>query len=512
MKMEGRILGIVLTLSAVVMFVLGLANPGVVDGFRVYWMATFAAFIPGVMLLVNMQPQATFFARIVVGSVFVVSGLIKANDTIGFGIKLEEYFDENALGSFWAIFYDYATPIAFLISGIEVLLGLAVIYGIRVRIASILLLLMTLFFGWLTYFTAQCNDAQLAAMTAGEAFDKVCVTDCGCFGDALRGSVGRALTPWESFYKDLGLFFLTLIILFRSGKIKLNTLVSDMFILPFTFIVVILFGGWLFGWMFPTYFLVATTILYFLLKGLRINQPKLDWFLILIFAILTYGFASYTYRHLPIKDYRPYATGKDINEQMKSAEELGLQPTVYATIYSLVNQETGESRTINSKEYLDSGIWKDKSWKIVHSSDEPIVLQRGYEPPITTFTVTDDDGNDIGDLLLNDPNFSFMVVMYDLSKTNTGRPLNDLRQLAEDATAHGMDFYAITSSSRDAAENFRQEHNLNFPIYGADEIFLKTIVRANPGLLLLKDGRIYGKWHANDLPDITKVEKYHMNN
>ena len=511
MNKEGRILGIVLTLAAVVMFVFGLASPGVVDGFRIYWMATFAAFIPGVMLLVNMQPQATFFARIVVGSVFIVSGLIKANDTIGFGIKLEEYFDENALGSFWAAFHDYATPIAFLISGIEVLLGLAVIYGIRIRLASILLLLMTLFFGWLTYYTARCNEAQLAAMVAGEAFDGVCVTDCGCFGDALRGSVGRALTPWESFYKDLGLLFLTLIILFRSGKIKLNTLMSDLFILPFSIIVVILFGGWLFGWMFPTYFLMTTAILYFLLKSLRIKQPKLDWLLILVFAILTYGFATYTYRHLPIKDYRPYATGKDINEQMKSAEELGLQPTVYATIYTLENEETGERQTINSKEYLESGIWKDKSWKIVHSSDEPILLQRGYEPPITTFSVSDEEGDDIGDLLLNDPGFSFMVVMYDLSKTNTGRPLNELRQLADEATARGMDFYAITSSSREAAENFKQENRLNFPIYSADEIFLKTIVRANPGLLLLKEGRIYGKWHANDLPDISQVEKLYMN-
>src|SRR5690554_4553986 len=237
---KSRILGIALIAVSLVMIVIGIAKPEIVDAFNIYWMATAAALLPGILLIANKQAAAIYLARVVTGSVFIVSGLIKANDTIGFGIKLEEYFDENALGAFWANFYDLATPIAFLVSGIEVILGLAVIYGIRMRLTSLILLLMTLFFGWLTYYTASCNDQQMAAITAGEAFNRVCVTDCGCFGDAMRGSVGRSLTPWESFYKDLGLFFLTLVILFRSSRIKLNTIAIDLYVLPLSFIVVIL--------------------------------------------------------------------------------------------------------------------------------------------------------------------------------------------------------------------------------------------------------------------------------
>src|SRR5690606_35893725 len=122
---KSRILGIVLIAIAVIMVVLGIAKPGIVDAFNIYWMATAAAIIPAVLLLANKPTTATYVARIVVGSVFIVSGLIKANDTVGFGIKLEEYFDENALGSFWASFHDFALPISFFVSGIEVLLGLA---------------------------------------------------------------------------------------------------------------------------------------------------------------------------------------------------------------------------------------------------------------------------------------------------------------------------------------------------------------------------------------------------
>ncbi|MCA1762340.1 MAG: DoxX family membrane protein, partial [Flavobacteriales bacterium] len=235
-----RILGFALAVTALFLIVLGFAKNGVVDEFNVYWMAAVCAAVPGVFLIAGKPEAATLFSRIIVGSVFLVSGLIKANDTVGFGIKLEEYFDENALGSFWAVFHDYSLAIAFFVSGIEVLLGLAVLFGAKARLVSIVLLGMTLFFGWLTYFTAECNDAQMAAITSGADFNRVCVTDCGCFGDALRGSVGRSLTPWESFYKDLGLFFLTLVILFRSGKIKVNNLRSNAIILPSAVIITLL--------------------------------------------------------------------------------------------------------------------------------------------------------------------------------------------------------------------------------------------------------------------------------
>lgn len=502
-----KLLGIALAATAVFLVVLGLAKDGVVDEFNVFWMAAVCAAIPGLFLIADKPKAAELFSRILVGSIFLVSGLIKANDTVGFGIKLEEYFDENALGSFWAMFHDYSIPIAFLVSGVEVLLGLAVLFGAKARLVSIVLLGMTLFFGWLTYFTAECNDAQMAAITSGADFNRVCVTDCGCFGDALRGSVGRSLTPWESFYKDLGLFFLTLVILFRSGKITVNELRDDAIILPSAIIITLLFGGWLFGWMLPTYFLVVSIFIYLGLKMFKLPTPKYEWFLAFVLAAITYGFATYTYRYLPVKDYRPYAVGENIKEQMKTAEELGKDPMEYANVYKLENSETGETKTMNSKAYLEEEVWKDERWEIVYTSPEPIVINRGYEAPIATFSVTDENGSDIGDRLINDENYSFMVVAYDVTKAVNGDVSERLNELAEKAEANGMDFYLVTSSAYEEYDTYKHENQFAFPFYTADEIFLKTIIRSNPGVLLLKNGTIVNKWHANDIPRFDNIQE-----
>ncbi|MEM9052284.1 MAG: MauE/DoxX family redox-associated membrane protein [Bacteroidota bacterium] len=509
MSTSNRVLGLFLLAAGLFLIVLGIANPEAVDEFNVYWIATVLAIVPGVLIIAKKPEAATYFSRIVVGSVFIVSGLIKANDTVGFGIKLEEYFDENALGAFWAIFHDYSLTIAIFVSGVEVLLGLALLFGAAARLVSFTLLGMTLFFGWLTYFTAECNDAQMAAIAAGEAFDRVCVTDCGCFGDALRGSVGRSLTPWESFYKDLGLFFLTLVVVVRNSSIRVNTKKEDFFIFPASLVILLLFGAWLFGWMFPTYFFVLSVAVYYLLKALKLKTTKFDLSLALGLALITYAFIGFTYRHLPIKDYRPYAEGKNIKDQMKSASELGLTPTKYANVYKLENSETGETMSMNSDEYLKQEIWKDKSWKIVYTSPDPIVIERGYEPLIATFNVMDADDFDIGEELLNDANYSFMVIMYDVSKAQTSN-LDELNALAQAADAAGNNFYAMTSSPYEEYDKLRHKNSLAFPFYTGDEIFLKTIIRANPGILLLRNGEIIKKWHGNDTPSFEEVEKNYL--
>src|SRR5690554_4831053 len=382
---KSRILGIALIAVSLVMIVIGIAKPEIVDAFNIYWMATAAALLPGILLIANKQAAAIYLARVVTGSVFIVSGLIKANDTVGFGIKLEEYFDENALGAFWASFHGVALPISFFVSGIEVLLGLALLFGAQARLVSFALLGMTVFFGWLTYYTASCNGAQMAAMAAGESFSRVCVTDCGCFGDALRGSVGRSLTPWESFYKDLGLFFLTVVILIFSGSIKLNRLKDNVVIFPSALVIILAFGGWLFGWMLPTYFyFIAIIIFYAVGAFVKGSESKRSWVLAGVWAILIYAFAFYTYKYLPVKDYRPYQVGKNIKDQMLTADELGIQGTEYANVYLLEHTETGEKKTMYSKEYLEQGIWQDEAWKIPMTLPKLIVVTPGYEPRIAT--------------------------------------------------------------------------------------------------------------------------------
>ncbi|MDH4092284.1 MAG: DoxX family protein [Cyclobacteriaceae bacterium] len=123
------------------------------------------------------------FSRFFVGGLFIFSGLIKLNDPIGTEIKLEEYFEVFAedFGSFFLFFKDYALEIGMVLIVLEVVLGVAVLVRYNMRITTSVMLVLMIFFTFLTFYSAY--------------FDKV--TDCGCFGDAIK------LTPWESFYKDI---------------------------------------------------------------------------------------------------------------------------------------------------------------------------------------------------------------------------------------------------------------------------------------------------------------------
>src|SRR5688572_28216775 len=175
----------------------------------------------------------TAFSRIFIGVLFIISGLIKANDPLGFSYKLDEYFTVFSVESLTAI----SLPLAMFICIIEVGLGVAALMGYRMVLVTWLLLLMIVFFSFLTFYSAW--------------FDVV--KDCGCFGDALK------LTPWQSFTKDILLLVLILIIFFNRNTIT------------------------------PLFGEKATNLIAY--TGL----------LIALF------FAVYTYRHLPVIDFRPYA-------------------------------------------------------------------------------------------------------------------------------------------------------------------------------------------------------------
>lgn len=123
--------------------------------------------------------------RLIVGSLFIVSGLIKANDPLGFSYKLQEYFAESALNL--PAFEPYALGLGILACLAEVVLGFAVLFGGRLRLAAVALFVLTVFFGWLTLYTATCDPhGMYSEIVNGVAEERpvTCVTDCGCFGDA----------------------------------------------------------------------------------------------------------------------------------------------------------------------------------------------------------------------------------------------------------------------------------------------------------------------------------------
>src|SRR5690606_35920555 len=129
-------------------------------------------------------------SRIIVGGLFIFSGLIKLNDPIGTAIKLQEYFEvfSEDFGSFFSIFIPVALELGMVLIVLEVVLGVAVLINYRMRITTVVLLALMVFFTFLTFYSAYFNK----------------VTDCGCFGDAIK------LTPWESFWKDVFLMVFVL--------------------------------------------------------------------------------------------------------------------------------------------------------------------------------------------------------------------------------------------------------------------------------------------------------------
>ena len=138
----------------------------------------------------------TQISRILVGALFIFSGLIKLNDPMGFAFKLNDYFAADVLNMPFLL--DYTLPMALFIVILEVILGIALLIGQWRNLTAWLLLLMIVFFTFLTFYSAYFNK----------------VTDCGCFGDAIP------LTPWQSFGKDVVLTVLIAIIFFNRNYIK----------------------------------------------------------------------------------------------------------------------------------------------------------------------------------------------------------------------------------------------------------------------------------------------------
>lgn len=483
-------------------------------------------------------------SRILVGSLFIVSGLIKANDTLGFSYKLEEYFENGALAyrvrnmlgwdSFSLEFLaEYALGLAVFLCALEIILGFTVLFGTRIKITVYSLLGLTVVFFFLTLHTATCDplatynqqtttiknspehEQMLVRMeenksiSIAEETDKEvvfseklavqCVSDCGCFGDAMKGSLGRSLTPWESFVKDLVLMVLIIPIFFQRQKIKMNTLRDDAFILVPAFILVG-FYSWVFTWYFPLIF-TAVGFVGYLLSKYFIKNVVTQFIPIGFVTVISLGFIYYTYIHLPIRDYRPYAVGKSIPEQMTLPE--GAQPDVFENKMFYKNKTTGVVEEFSETNYP----WQDTNY--VFADRQTKLIKAGDHPAITDFTIIASDGNDYAKDYLNEEGYLFMLVAYDINKTKQ-TTYKKINTFVDQSNLEGHYFIGLTASLYEDVEKFRHENQTMFDFFSCDAITLKTIVRANPGILLLKKGKVLAKWNANDLPDYKIVKEQYL--
>jgi uncharacterized membrane protein YphA (DoxX/SURF4 family) len=344
-------------------------------------------------------------SRVVVGLLFIFSGLIKLNDPVGTQYKLEEYFEVFAADfSYFQHFFEALIPYALYFSvflcAAEVVLGIALLVGYKPKTVSWLLLAIIVFFTFLTFYSAYFNK----------------VTDCGCFGAAIK------LTPWTSFGKDL--FLLVLILMSQ-----------------------------------PTGFIVALS------------------------TLASLGIAVYAIRHLPVLDLLAYRVGASIPAQMKPSEPLK---------YKYIFTKAGKDLEFEQYPTDTTMVFKDM-----------VVLNEDAKPKITDYRVWNDEGDFTEETFKGKKLF---LIIKNLTDINTAA-FPDIQKLVAGVKKKGVEPIVLTSASSAEISAFLAAHQLAVPYYYVDATVLKTISRSNPGLWLLKDGIVKGKWHYNDTPTTEEVSE-----
>lgn len=273
-------------------------------------------------------------------------------------------------------------------------------------------------------------------------FDKV--TDCGCFGDAIK------FTPWQSFAKDMVLLLATLILILTLPKKRRR------------------------------YFYPHPSPLEATKKRFRTRLGVVSVLLSLTGCI---SIAIYSIKHLPIKDFRPYKVGASIPEQMLPEEECQ---------YVYIMEKDGEQ--VELKDYPS-----DKSYKYIEMKT---LNEEKCNPVISDYTIYDENGDDMTEETLTGVKLFVVVQLIEDVNQNSFSKINPLISAFEQ-TKSGKAI-AITSDPTHF-EEFRHKVQLGIPYYSGDATVLKAMVRANPGILLVRDGVVLGKWHHNDTPDIETI-------
>ncbi len=349
--------------------------------------------------------------RLLIGFVFVFSGFVKAVDPLGTVYKIEDYL--IAFGGILVNLTVVAYPVAFLLIALEFLIGLNMVFQVRLKLSVLLAFLFMLIMTPLTLYTAIYNP----------------VTDCGCFGDALK------LTNWQTFNKNVLFFILTLILLIFNRQFQ------------------------------------------------RIFLPQIERVMISLFVVIISGLMLYNLSHLPILDFRPYKVGVNIPEAMSIPAGAPTDVYEYHFIY--------EKDSFKQAFPLDQ--LPDSTWKFV--SQESKLIVEGFKPPIHDFFILNSEFEDVTDKILSYKGKTYLLIVYDVHKASE-KGMKKINELISKINDSSVRVYALTASTTQDVQEFKQKHGLQFPFYKVDPITLKTIIRANPGLVLIENGTIKGKWNG----------------
>lgn len=272
------------------------------------------------------------------------------------------------------------------------------------------------------------------------------VSDCGCFGDAL------VISNWQTFWKNIVLSTLAILIfIWRKHSPKLFT-------------------------------------------------ERTDWLIAICAGTFSVLLSIYCLLNLPVIDFRPYKNGTNIIQSMEVPE--GAEEDEFETL--LVYEKDGVQKEFT----LDNYPKDDTSWTFIDSKNK--LIKKGYEPPIHDFSMEHPDMGDITEEVLQNEGYSFLMVCYRVEKAATNKK-NEINNIYEFAKQNGYGFYCMTATGLETEEmrEFQNEMEWGkdgdgYPFVNSDEITLKTIVRSNPGLVLIKDGVVINKWSNKNMPTFTE--------
>jgi uncharacterized membrane protein YphA (DoxX/SURF4 family) len=225
-------------------------------------------------------------------------------------------------------------------------------------------------------------------------------------------------------------------------------------------------------------------------RGLFLGKAEL--LVLFLFAIVFAGMSVFSYRHLPLFDFMAWKVGNQVNKKSTSPVKFFL---------TFKNVKSGEV-----KEYISTNYpWNDSIW----TSEWKFVSQHVIDPDAgqaMVLRIEDEGGNDITGNIIDNPDFQFILVAYDLTVTNKDA-FTEILPFYKKAEADGLSFICLTSTNFPEIRKFRIDNGITFGFYTADDVVLKTMVRSNPGLILLRGGKVLGKWHYNDFPSYEEVKK-----
>ena len=360
-------------------------------------------------------------SRIFTGILFIISGFIKLNDPLGFSYKLQDYFAAEVLNLEFLI--PYALGISVIVVVFEVVIGVFLLLGYKPKFTVWSLLLMIVFFTFLTGYTYLTGyvpqGVSFLDFSSWEAFNssQMKVQDCGCFGDALK------LTPFESFNKDLVLLVLIVILFIGQKHIK------------------------------PLFTKLPTTVI------------------ALLSFIVSLWFGYHVLMHLPSIDFRAYKIGANFQEGMATPENAAKAVTEYTWTFNVNGEE---------EEFVTNGSYPKVDGEYV--GVETKMIDEGYVPPIQDFSIESED-EDLTEFFLEKEKL-IIIAMYNIA-TGEAEGIAKLKVFTDQATKKGYTVIGLTSSGNQLKANLKADYKLNFDFYLCDEKVIKTIVRASPGIVIL---------------------------